>query len=314
MQRVTGTPTIEPEDAARESGTSRNWISWIPLVALPATACVFRSRLAPWQFMWLLSIAIFVGCKWRTWFAAREARARAGLARSLGYLFLWPGMDADSFLSDTPPLRKPGAVEWTVTIAKTLAGAALILLVATNLAVLPPLLAGWLGMLGLVLLLHFGTFHLLALLWQSAGVNAAPLMRSPVASTSLGEFWGKRWNIGFRELSYGLVFQPVRKWLGLVPATLAAFFASGLIHDFVISFSARGGYGLPTAYFLVQGMGVLLERSAAGRRFSLGRGASGWLFVLLFAGSPAFFLFHPIFVRRIMIPFIAAIGSMLGFR
>jgi hypothetical protein len=313
MQRLTETPTIEHEDAARESGPRHNWISWIPLVVLPATSCVFRSRLAPWQFMWLLSITIFVGCKWRTWFVAREVRARAALARSLGYLFLWPGMDANSFLGDTPPVRKPGVIEWTSAVAKTVAGATLIVLVARNLSVLPPLLAGWLAMLGLVLLLHFGTFHLLALLWQSAGVNAEPIMRLPLASTSLGEFWGKRWNIGFRELSYGLVFQPVRKWLGLVPATLAAFFASGLIHDFVISFPARGGYGLPTAYFLVQGTGVLLERSAAGRRLGLARGVRGWLFVLLFAGTPAFFLFHPVFVRRVIIPFIAAIGSMLGF-
>ena len=312
MQRVMETPAIEPKSAARELSARHNWIGWAPLIVLPATACVFRSRLQPWQFMWLLSIAIFFGCKWQTWFIAPEARVRAGLARSLGYLFLWPGMDANSFLSHSAPLRRPGAVEWMAASAKTAAGAGLIVLAARNLSAMPPLLAGWIAMLGLVLFLHFGTFYMLALLWQSAGVHAEPIMRSPLASTSLGEFWGRRWNIGFRELSHGLVFQPVRRRLGLVPATLAAFFASGLIHDFVISFPARGGYGLPTAYFLVQGIGVLLERSAIGRRLGLGSGVRGWLWVLLWAGTPAFLLFHPLFVRRVVLPFVAAIGSMFG--
>lgn len=167
-------------------------------------------------------------------------------------------------------------------------------------------------MLGLILLLHFGTFDLLALLWQSAGVNAEPIMRSPLSSTSLGELWGRRWNIGFRELSHELVFQPIRKSVGLVPATLAAFLASGLIHDFVISFPARGGYGLPTAYFLLQGVGVLLERSLVGRRLGLGHGTRGWFFVLLIAGAPAFFLFHPLFIERVIVPFVAAIRNALG--
>lgn len=312
MQRLMETPAIEPKDAARASSARHWWAGWIPVVALPAAVCVFRSRLVPWQFMWLLAIAIFLGCKWQTWFGTETARSRAGIARSLAYLFLWPGMDACSFLGDNAPLRRPATIEWIGALTKTAAGALLIVLVAKNLSVMPPLLAGWLSMLGLVLSLHFGTFHLLALTWQSVGVNAEPIMRSPAASASLGELWGRRWNMGFRELSYGLVFQPVRKRLGIVPATISAFLASGLIHDFVISLPARGGYGLPTMYFLVQGIGVLLERSALGRQIGLGSGIRGRLFVLVLAGAPAFFLFHPLFVRRVMLPFIAAIGSMLG--
>jgi hypothetical protein len=60
MQRMMKTPAIEPKNAAGESGAGHNWIGWTPLIVLPATACVFRPRLQPWQFMWLLSIAIFL--------------------------------------------------------------------------------------------------------------------------------------------------------------------------------------------------------------------------------------------------------------
>jgi hypothetical protein len=41
-------------------------------------------------------------------------------------------------------------------------------------------------MRGLILLLHFGSFEIIALGWQSIGVDAAPIMSS--RSTSLSEF------------------------------------------------------------------------------------------------------------------------------
>jgi Membrane bound O-acyl transferase family len=310
MPRVTAIPAANSE--AQNHPISRHeWLEWAPMAVLPAGACIFRSRVPPWQFMWPLSLAIFWGCKWQTWFYARAARTRASLWRNLGYLLLWPGMDASAFL-DEVSLGRPGQNEWLAALAKTLAGIALIALATWNLQSVPPLIAGWLGMAGLVLLLHFGTFQILALIWQSAGVNAEPIMRSPLTSTSLGEFWGRRWNMGFRELSHGLVFQPARKRFGPASAALAAFLLSGLIHDFVISFPAQGGYGLPTAYFLLQGMGTLFERSAVGKRLGLGRGKRGWLLVLLVAGGPTFLLFHPPFVRQVILPFLAAIGSLFG--
>ncbi len=71
-------------------------------------------------------------------------------------------------------------------------------------------------------------------------------------------------------------------------ALLAVFLASGLLHELVISLLARGGYGLPTLYFVTQGLGLLLERSPAGRRAGLGRGIRGRLLMLALAGGPVF--------------------------
>ena len=285
--------------------------AWIPLIALPAIVTIFRARLAQWQFMWALSIAIFFGCKWETWIRARFAGVRASFARNLGYLLLWPGMDAPAFLSANRTSSQPRAKDWLAATAKTLLGGSLLCLAANKAAEgNTALVCGWIGMAGIVLVLHFGLFHLIALGWQAAGVAAYPLMHSPVRSTSLSDFWGKRWNLGFRQLTHGLVFQPVRRRFGPAAATLAAFFVSGLIHDFVISFPAGGGYGLPTGYFLLQGIGVLAERSQFGARLGMGRGFRSWFFTLLFTAGPAFCLFHPPFVRNVMIPFFAWIGRL----
>ena len=41
-------------------------------------------------------------------------------------------------------------------------------------------------MLGIVLTLHFGVFHLLSCFWRTLGFNARPLMNHPMRSTNLG--------------------------------------------------------------------------------------------------------------------------------
>jgi hypothetical protein len=299
-------------EARDRSTTERRALlaGWIPLIALPPIVTMFRARFAPWQFMWALSIATFFGCKWETWFRARLAGVHASFARNFGYLLLWPGMDARTFLSADKISTRPGVRDWLAVTAKTLLGCSLVWLAARNAVKEHSLAVGWIGMIGIVLALHFGLFHLIALAWQAAGVPARPIMQSPVRATSLSEFWGKRWNIGFRHLTHGIVFRPVRKRVGTAAATLAAFFISGLIHDFVISFPAGGGYGLPTCYFLLQGFGVLVERSKLGVRLGMGGGFRGWLFTLACASGPAFWLFHPRFVRVVMLPFFAWIGRL----
>jgi alginate O-acetyltransferase complex protein AlgI len=85
---------------------------------------------------------------------------------------------------------------------------------------------------------------------------------------------------------------------------------SGIIHDLIISLPARAGFGLPTAYFLFQGLAVLAERSAIGRRNGLGKGFRGWLFTVSCAGGPAFWLFHPQFIHHVMLPMLRAIGAL----
>ena len=157
--------------------------------------------------------------------------------------------------------------------------------------------------------LHFGLFHLLALRWQRAGVNAEPLMRAPLRATSLADFWSERWNTAFNKLAHDLAFLSMARRTGVKAATVGVFLISGLVHEMVISVPARGGFGLPTAYFLLQALGVLAERSAWGRGAGLCRGWRGWLWTVAFTAGPAFWLFHPPFVHHVILPMLRLIGA-----
>ena len=261
-----------------------------------------------WLVMWTLAGSAYGACKLLSWRAAGDAGHGAPWWRHAGYLMAWPGMDAPAFLAKTA-VRRPARREWAAAATRTALGAALIFAIVPAAGAGPPLFTGWLGMLGLVLLLHFGAFHLLSCAWRYAGVDARPLMASPLRAASVAEFWGRRWNTACRDLTHRFVFTPLRRWLGPAAAILAGFVGSGLVHDLVVSLPARGGYGGPTGFFAVQGVALLVERSDAGRRLGLGRGVRGRIFTAAVLLLPLPWLFHRAFVERVVVPFLQALGA-----
>jgi hypothetical protein len=339
------------------------------LIGLPVIVGLFRNQLAAWIYMWAIAYAIYVSCKWMTW---RRTAGSLTWQKSLCYFFLWPGMDPEPFGSPALP-GIADAGRWVRGARNIAAGTALVCSAVYLSHGNQSLWVGWLGMIGTVLLLHFGIFDLLAVAWNKAGVRVKPVMQAPIRATSVGDFWGRRWNTAFNDLAFGLVFRPLvrvfgerasrvnsggskgsivpsglwqsskrlpnvetlghsqlslrdktqkdfamgtrgytaleRRRGGMAVATLCAFGISGVVHELVISMPAGGGYGLPTAYFVLQGLGVLLERSRVGRRIGLGRGVRGWLFTVACTAGPAFWLFHPTFVRNAILPMLRAFGG-----
>ena len=319
------------------------WPGWIGLITLPISVLPLRDHLAPWQFMWLMAAAIFFGCKWLTAWRALKPNADLRVIHTLGYFFAWPGMDAQKFLATKPSPPKLDCFKqsslalshmlvWPA-ITKILLGSALLFGVARFSH--QPMLAGWIGMIGMILILHFGLFQLVAIAWRKAGIDVEPIMNAPLHSKTVSEFWGRRWNSAFNRLAFDLVSRPITRRVGgrnscdarkrsggsrfdrlkapsrprsstlhpkIALATLAAFFVSGLIHEVVISLPARAGYGLPTTYFLLQAVGILLERGFAQIR--------GRTFTVLITAVPVFWLFHPPFVRNVILPFMKAMGAL----
>jgi alginate O-acetyltransferase complex protein AlgI len=259
--------------------------------------------------MWTLAFAIYAGLKWLM-LSRSNRRVHSSRLRAFGFVVAWPGMDADAFLDPNRIVEPPILSAWLWAVSETAIGAVLLWFLARHLPSGWNLARGWVGMLGLIFLLHFGTLQLTALAWQRIGVKAEPIMSNPLRSTSLSEFWGRRWNLGFRQLGHELVFRPLYRSAGPRIAGFAVFIVSGLIHDLVISFPARGGYGLPTLYFVIQGGGVIIERSQFGQSLKLMNGARGWCFTMLFLTVPLFWLFHPWFVMGVILPFMRAIRAL----
>ena len=288
--------------------TGAKGVDVLPLLILTAAAAWLTVRSPGWVRMWSVAVALFAGVKWLAW---RDGdRGRGGMWRTAGFFVLWPGMDARRFLDPARGTTQPGPREWMTAFVKTLLGGVLIWILARPAYAVAPLLAGWVGMIGLVMFLHFGVFQLLSLAWRTGGVDAAPIMNAPLRGDSLAEFWGQRWNLGFSGPARRFLHRPLAAGVGNSGALLGVFLVSGVFHELVISFPARAGYGLPTAYFALQGFAMIVERGALGWRLGLGSGRRGWVFMVLSAAVPAFWLFHPAFVHRVILPFLQTIGAI----
>ncbi len=260
--------------------------------------------------MWALSVTVYAGCKWLTW---RRTQAHGvSWCRHVGYLLAWPGLDAPAFLSTAPrgPHTGPPLSQWVFAATKTAIGLALVLAAAGAVTPRHPYLTGWVAMVGIVFSLHFGVFDLLSCAWRAGGVDAEPLMNWPIAARSIADFWSARWNTAFRDLTHRFLFRPLTRKIGPRTAVFVGFLLSGLVHDLVISVPAEGGYGGPTIFFTYQGIAIIASRSSLGKRLTLRRGATGWLFMIVSLIAPAYLLFHPPFVERVVLPFMQSIGAL----
>lgn len=162
---------------------------------------------------------------------------------------------------------------------------------------------------GLSFILHFGVLNVVASFWRVTGVNAPELFRSPYKSKSLKEFWGKRWNIAFSEMTALVVYRPMKAASFGESAALAASFAiSGLLHEAAISVPAGSGYGLPMLYFLIHAIAMRVESSPSMKPIMENDVLSRiWVFALLIVPMPI--LFHPAFIEKVAVPLR---GAVLG--
>ncbi len=261
-----------------------------------------------WALMWLLAVAVFFTAKAAVWFMSPKPRAGRPLWMTLAWWLAWPGMSTSGWSRAARREQDAGTGHehlhlWIAGGCNILVGAGLLWGVARMFT--HPLAAGWVGMAGFIFLFHFGFFHLVTAFWRTVGIPAKPVMRNPLASTSLAEFWGQRWNTAFRDVSHRVLFMPLARRWGEAAALWVVFAISGLVHEVVITVPAGGVYGLPTAYFLLQAAGLVLER----RYCTLAPGLRR-IRTILFTALPAFILFPPPFVERVMVPFFTVIGAL----
>jgi uncharacterized protein YqjF (DUF2071 family) len=268
-----------------------------------------------WAVMWLMTLALLFGFKgWMV--AASGVDGTKFSARGwLGFLLLWPGMDPRPFASGAKNVVTQ--TPWLPGVARLIVGAVLFWGVARGVMHWDAVAAGWVGMIGMILMAHFGVFHLAACAWQRAGVPVRPLMNKPLLSRSVAEFWGRRWNVAFRDLADRLWYRPFHARFGKTASVLGVFVISGLLHELVISVPAGGGFGLPFGYFAIQGLAMIVERRWKYRHPLRGAVAAPLgmrLWTWLVVAGPVFWLFHPMFVTNVILPFMRAVGALGGMK
>jgi len=157
-------------------------------------------------------------------------------------------------------------------------------------------------LVGLSLILHFGILNLATAVWRALGVNVSELFKSPFRSKSLKEFWGKRWNIAFSEMTALIAYRPLKTKIGVQKAVIVSFLLSGLLHEIAISLPARAGYGLPLTYFGIHAFAMHLEtKSPLIQKVIKHRFLSHvWVLTLLVLPMPL--LFHPEFIHHVLVP------------
>jgi alginate O-acetyltransferase complex protein AlgI len=219
-------------------------------------------------------------------FKAATAR-RLAFGRAIGYWVLWPGMDPRPFVA-TVPVAGPGLMAWG---AVKMAFGACLMAIRTGVPAADIVRV----FVAIGLMVHFGLCDVLAGFWRARGVPVERLFVNPAASRSLGEFWGRRWNLAFHAVAKEIVFRPMARRWGGAAGTVGTFLFSGLLHELLLSVPVGAGYGLPTGYFFLHGLLVLAER-----RWAI-QGRAWALFWIL---APVPMLFHPWFVKAIIVPLV----------
>ncbi|CAN6216125.1 unnamed protein product [Urochloa humidicola] len=126
------------------------------------------------------------------------------------------------------------------------------------------------------------------------GMEMEPQFNKPYLSSSLQDFWGRRWNLMASAVLRPAVYDPVRARHGAAAGALAAFLVSGLMHEVVVWYlTFRAPTGHVTAFFALHGACVCAERWCARRRCRAVPRAVAAPLVVAFVAATAFWLFFP---------------------
>jgi hypothetical protein len=165
--------------------------------------------------------------------------------------------------------------------------------------------ARWLVRWGLGLVFVYAVPDAVAALWRLAfallGVRLPGLHHAPIASRSLAEFWGRRWNRVVGDWLRRHCFVPVARRFGPAAGLGAAFVVSAALHGWLAAVALGwADAAMMGGYFLLQGLLVGVEG-----RLRL-RGLRARAFALLAAGLPS-----PLFVEPVLRVF-APVADGLG--
>lgn len=230
-----------------------------------------------------------------------ERNINFSLKKRLLFIFAWVGMNPSTFFNKSPYLLEDTKVILRRSVFFLGLGIALMLIVNktgphTTLSVQSKWIISYLSLFAISCILHFGFIPLNTVIIRKLGYPAPTFFINPFRAESLAVFWGKGWNIPYADMIETTVFTPLKRY-GLATSLIASFAFSGFLHEIAFSVPINEGYGLPTSYFLIQSMLILLERKYLRNRLILKKVL---MYLSLFLPLPL--LFHPAFMKEVIWP------------
>ena len=263
---------------------ARRLAGWVLLAALVAGADQVLLDSEPLLRMIGICCVLLGGMKGLV-YAKWAGSQRLPLSRYAVFAFLWFGMDPGSF-----QVRRTG-LSWKGDVAL-----GLLLMAVGTLGAWCVWAMQWRHILIMFIPMslgfHFGALRVLKGALRAAGFPVRTLFPNLLEARGIGDFWSKRWNVGYSQMMQRLVGRPVQRKFGESAGVMAVFLGSGLLHELAITLPVRAGFGLPTLYFTLHGLLTLLERKL---RRPIGR-VPALLAVML----PLGVLFPPAFQREVI--------------
>jgi len=157
-------------------------------------------------------------------------------------------------------------------------------------------------LVALSLILHMGILNISTGGWRMLGADVRELFRAPYKAMSLKEFWGRRWNLAFSEMTARIAYKPLKNRLGTPGAMFVAFLLSGILHEIAISLPVNAGYGLPLLYFALHGALMLAEDRVLWIKQVVAHRVLSHIWVLGWLVLPMPLLFHRPFIHGVIEP------------
>ena len=246
----------------------------------------------------------------------RNKQSSMALPTEIGwvfYLFLWPGVRPESFSKKLQQEQPIGNV-FVKGFLFFIAGLVIQLFLFFYWDKLPTQARQYAGLLSFLIAIHLGFSYVLFVLFRLLGWPVEPLFRSSLNSSSLRDFWSRRWNLAFVDMDKRL-FLPIftNRWLKKI-RFIGIFILSGILHEIGISYPAGAGWGGPLLYFILHGILTwiepkipLLKKSPFINKL--------WLWLCIFIPFPI--LFHQAFLNAFIEPYFSfghQLISTLNFR
>jgi hypothetical protein len=237
----------------------------------------------------------------------RGAWSRLTVLRLLAYC-IWYGMQPQQFQKGQVTAAGAPVPSVRGILLNALTGSVLLWLVPQVLPSPTPFVVRFgIALVGISLLVLFARLDVAAMIFRLIGFPVEKVMDCPIAATTLGDFWGRRWNRIVSGMLREVMFLPIARWAGARVALLAVFLYSGLYHE-SISVMAGSGYGGPFLYFMVQLAGLACENNRHARRLFQLYPWAGRAWTAAVVLVPIGLFLRPGLVHGFLVPWLAQAG------